>query len=100
VETLLECEGSFPHTFLHSRASLLAHNLASPCIGCEPKAKVATYIEYFTIQILKICTNKLRWKSNLIGWWYPIAHSTTTMIFKQLFFTKFLKIYLLLVSKF
>jgi hypothetical protein len=26
-----------------SWASLLAHTLASPCLGCEPKAKVATY---------------------------------------------------------
>jgi len=25
-----------------SRASLLAYNLASLCLGCEPKAKVAT----------------------------------------------------------
>jgi hypothetical protein len=39
---LWECEGSFPHTFLHSQASLLAHNIASPCLGHEPKAKVMT----------------------------------------------------------
>jgi hypothetical protein len=37
-----ECEGSFLHTFIHSQASLLAHNLASPCLGCEHKVKVAT----------------------------------------------------------
>ncbi len=37
-----ECEGSFPHTFLHSRASLLACNLASLCFGREPKVRVAT----------------------------------------------------------
>ncbi len=24
--------------------SLLAHNLANPCLGCEPKARVATSI--------------------------------------------------------
>jgi len=28
--------------FLHSRASLLASNLASPCFGHKPKARVAT----------------------------------------------------------
>ncbi len=39
---LWECEGSFPHTFFHSRASLLARNLASLCFGHEPKARVAT----------------------------------------------------------
>jgi hypothetical protein len=39
---LWECEGSFPHTFLHFRASLLAHNLANFYFGREPKAKVAT----------------------------------------------------------
>ncbi len=43
VEALWECEGSFPHTFFHSRASLLARNLASPCLGCEPKARLATF---------------------------------------------------------
>jgi len=43
--------GSFSHTFLHSReyeydsrASLLACTFASPCLGCEPKARVATTI--------------------------------------------------------
>jgi hypothetical protein len=39
---LWECEGSFPHTFFHSWASLLACNLVSPCLGCEPKARVVT----------------------------------------------------------
>jgi len=39
---LWECEGSFPHTFLHSQASLLARNLTSPCLGREPKARVVT----------------------------------------------------------
>jgi hypothetical protein len=46
-----ECEGSFPHTFLHSwehavwfSGFLLARNLASPFRpGREPKAKVATF---------------------------------------------------------
>jgi hypothetical protein len=45
-----ECEGSFPHTFSHSREHVVwllsfffAHNLASPfCFGREPKARVAT----------------------------------------------------------
>jgi hypothetical protein len=48
-ELIWECEGSFPHTFLHSRehemwlpASNLARTLASPCLVCEPKVKVAT----------------------------------------------------------
>ncbi len=44
-----ECEGSFPHTLCtpmsmwsDSLVSLLARNLATPCFGCEPKARVAT----------------------------------------------------------
>jgi hypothetical protein len=44
-----ECEGSFPHTlctprsmWCDSRVFLLAHNLATPCLDREPKAKVAT----------------------------------------------------------
>ncbi len=44
-----ECEGSFPHTLLHSREHemwllgfLLARILASPCFNCEPKARAAT----------------------------------------------------------
>jgi len=48
--TPLGCEGSFPHTFLHSReyvvwflASFLACNLANPCLGREPKARVTTF---------------------------------------------------------
>jgi hypothetical protein len=45
---LWECEGSFPHTFLHSRVSLLARNIASPCLGREPKAKVATSNVYIS----------------------------------------------------
>ncbi len=39
------CEGSFLHTLSQSLwlpASLLARNLANPCLGHEPKAKVAT----------------------------------------------------------
>ncbi len=32
------------HTLSHSRASLLARAFASPCLGCEPKAKVATLL--------------------------------------------------------
>jgi hypothetical protein len=42
-----ECEGSITHTFFHSRASFLAHNLTSPCLGCEPKVRVATLIISF-----------------------------------------------------
>jgi hypothetical protein len=30
------------HTLPHSQASLLARTLVSPCLGCEPKARVAT----------------------------------------------------------
>jgi hypothetical protein len=52
-EFLWECEGSCPHTFCtprsvwnDSQVSLLAHNLATPlpcpCLGCEPKVRVAT----------------------------------------------------------
>ncbi len=32
------------HTLPHSRASLLARVLASPCLGREPKARVATFL--------------------------------------------------------
>jgi len=46
-----ECEGSPPHTLCtpgnmrcEPRASLLAHNLPSPCFGHEPKGKVMTRI--------------------------------------------------------
>jgi hypothetical protein len=46
-ELLWECEGSFPHTLLHSQehdmwlpSSVLAHTLISPYLGHEPKAKV------------------------------------------------------------
>ncbi len=44
-----ECEGSFPHTLCtpksmwsDSRLSLLACNLATPCLDREPKARFAT----------------------------------------------------------
>ncbi len=44
-----ECGGSFPHTLLHSWEhemwlpnSLLAHTFVSPCLGREPKVRVAT----------------------------------------------------------
>jgi hypothetical protein len=44
-----ECEGSFPHILLHSQGHemrlpglVLAHTLASPCLGHEPNARVAT----------------------------------------------------------
>jgi hypothetical protein len=44
-----ECEGSFPHTLCipksmwsDSQVSFLACNLATPCFGREPKARVAT----------------------------------------------------------
>ncbi len=46
-----ECEDLFPHTLLHSRkhemwlpSFLLVRPLTSPCVDCEPKARVATYI--------------------------------------------------------
>jgi hypothetical protein len=62
--TPLGCEGSFSHTFSCSweyvvwlPASLLAYNLANPCLGCEPKAMVAivsfTY-EHFQIKLRAI----------------------------------------------
>ncbi len=44
-----ECEGSFPHTlctlgsmWCDSRVFFLARNLATPCFGCKPKARVVT----------------------------------------------------------
>jgi hypothetical protein len=59
-----ECEGSFPHTLLHSwehemwlLGSLLACIFASLCLGCKPKVRVATtsphslnkWIHYFPL---------------------------------------------------
>jgi hypothetical protein len=48
VGFIWECGGSFPHTLPHFRehemwllASFLDHTFASPCLGCEPKARVA-----------------------------------------------------------
>jgi len=43
--TLFYIPGSMQHDF---QDSLLAHNLATPCLGCEPKARVMTmdfYVE-------------------------------------------------------
>jgi hypothetical protein len=37
-----------------SRVSLLAHNLASPCLGCEPKAK-GYNIQPFNVIISTTC---------------------------------------------
>jgi hypothetical protein len=34
----------YSHTLPHSRASLLARYLANLCLGCEPKARVATFV--------------------------------------------------------
>ncbi len=49
-----ECEGSFPHTlytlgnmWCDSRISLLARNLATPCLGREPKARVMTFTLHY-----------------------------------------------------
>ncbi len=59
-EFTCECEGSFPHTFCtfesmwnDSQVSLLARNLATPCLGREPKVKVATFQFGLTIESLK-----------------------------------------------
>jgi hypothetical protein len=48
-ELIWECEGSFPHILLHSQehemwlpGSLLARTLVNPCLGREPKARIAT----------------------------------------------------------
>jgi hypothetical protein len=53
-EFIWECEGSFTHTLCthgsmwsDSQVSLLAHNLATPYLGHEPKARVATLGPYF-----------------------------------------------------
>jgi len=45
-----EYEGSFLHTFLYSQASLLAHNLAIPCLGREPKVRVAMWLFHMDFQ--------------------------------------------------
>ncbi len=59
VELPRGCEGSFPHTLLHSReyvvwlmASFLAHNLANPRFGREPKARVTTIIHLANLMFL------------------------------------------------
>jgi hypothetical protein len=62
-ELTWECECSFSRTLLHSqppesmkcdsRVSLLALTLVSPCLGCKPKARVAT-ITIFTTHNIKI----------------------------------------------
>jgi hypothetical protein len=51
-----ECEGSFPHTLCipgsmwsDSRVSFLACNLPTPCLGREPKARVATPFHPFPL---------------------------------------------------
>jgi len=36
-----------------SWASFLAHTLASPCLSCEPKVKVATFIPYCAIHLFR-----------------------------------------------
>jgi hypothetical protein len=55
-EFLWECEGLFPHTLLHSRASLLACNLATPYLGRKPKAKVATNL-LFGLWVIDLLVN-------------------------------------------
>jgi hypothetical protein len=67
----VKCEGSFLHTFPYShtfgsmkcdsQASLLACTFASPCLGCKPKARVATNIvsKYVFMQMPKIDYNPL-----------------------------------------
>jgi hypothetical protein len=52
-----------------SQASLLAHNFASPCLGHEPKAKVATTILDISHRIWKLmscCQYLGRWKATMI----------------------------------
>jgi hypothetical protein len=44
VKAPLGAWGFISHTFLHSWASLLARNLASPCLGHEPKLGLWHYI--------------------------------------------------------
>jgi hypothetical protein len=64
-----ECEGSFPHILLHSReyemwllGFLLALILASPCLGCEPNARVATKVNLYMMRVLhRLLKNKLKW---------------------------------------
>jgi hypothetical protein len=46
----------FPSHSLHSRASLLARTLASPCLGREPKARVATFMINEEHLISWLCT--------------------------------------------
>jgi hypothetical protein len=51
-ELIWECEGSFPHTLLHSwehemwlLGFPLGPHLSSPCLGCECKARLATLFD-------------------------------------------------------
>jgi hypothetical protein len=52
-----ECEGSCPHTLCtprgmwsDSQVFLLAHHLPTPCLGREPKVRVATLLRYPNIR--------------------------------------------------
>jgi hypothetical protein len=58
-----ECEGSFPHTLLHSRAPLSTRNLASPCLGREPKSRVATIYYKHNIHSLLWWLERWCWKN-------------------------------------
>jgi hypothetical protein len=70
--TPLGCEGSFLHTFSHSReyvmrlsTSLLAHNLVNPCLGREPKARVVTHTPCINSNIATSSTSRRWWPSQL-----------------------------------
>jgi hypothetical protein len=71
-EFTCECEGLFPHTFCtlgsmwsDSWVSLLARNLATPCLGREPKARIA--IAMATSQLFYDFDNDRLWCSYLWG---------------------------------
>jgi hypothetical protein len=55
-----ECEGSFSHTLLHSQkhemwllSSVLARTFVNPCLGHEPKVRVATFHLMWLVWTLK-----------------------------------------------
>ncbi len=79
-----ECEGSFLHTLCtlgsmwsDSRVSLLARNLATPCLSHEPKATVVTFNNRNLISSLNIHPLLKCQKNNNIIFFFFFFFSTT-----------------------
>jgi hypothetical protein len=77
---------SFPHTLPHSQENemwlpgfLLACTFASPCLGREPKAKVATNTHFLFIFMHNLRARSFAFmisQSRTLGWcWIPLRHN-------------------------